>query len=128
LYLGLTDGDLVAQASLIDEAMADILADFKPARAFTLGKDGYDGHPDHIAMHESTLRVIGTLGLHSALHTLASEHQGEITMSYTVRKLGAMALHVSQRLHHDLSHWGGTNLYTPLITEKETYNINTAHL
>jgi LmbE family N-acetylglucosaminyl deacetylase len=116
------DGELSDIGQQLDDTLANIVHDFRPHRVFTLGPDGYDGHADHIAIHESAVRVIRHVGLLSTLHALDSRHQGEFVIEGSERKLGAMALHASQLIDTDLFRWGGTDVYAPLIS-RETYTI-----
>jgi LmbE family N-acetylglucosaminyl deacetylase len=124
VYLGLCDGRLVAAQPSLDDMLANVIDDFRPDRLFTTGADGYDGHTDHIEMRDSALRVVKRLGMYGvACYALDSQHRGELVIANSSRKLGAMALHSSQRVHDDLTRWGDTKLYTPLIIGAETYTL-----
>ena len=126
VYLGLPDGNLAAQSEALAASIADVADDFKPQRMFTLGPEGYDGHPDHIATHESAVaarRQLGALGVHMALLALGRElHAPAMVTAPSKRKLAAMALHISQRTVADLTRWGGGDTYTPVIVGPERYN------
>jgi LmbE family N-acetylglucosaminyl deacetylase len=124
VYLGLPDGGLAEEALALDEATTNVVEDFKPDRIYTTGADGYDLHPDHIIMHDSTVRAIrllGDFGLYAASYGLDSRHQGELAVPNSRLKLGAIAMHASQRVTENLARWGDTELYTPLITGDERY-------
>jgi hypothetical protein len=58
-----------------------------------------------------------------ALWGLAADHRGELRFrGATATKLGAMAVHASQKQHPNLLFWGNTSMYTPLILAGEIYH------
>lgn len=102
----------------------EVVQEIAPDRVFTTGPDGYDGHTDHIAVHDAAVAstaVLRRLGYETVLWALASDHQGELQVTGEfARKAGAVMMHGSQVVAK-LPHWGGTELYTPLIIGAETY-------
>jgi LmbE family N-acetylglucosaminyl deacetylase len=123
VYLGLNDGALTSEQSVLDDTLADIIESFKPDRIFTTGFEGYDGHADHIAMHKSALRALKERNVHRIVcYALDAQHRGEYVIPNSRLKLGAIAMHISQRISNDLTRWGESELYTPLITGSETYS------
>ena len=126
VYLELSDGRLHEQQAELQETLAEIVYDLQPNRIFTTGVTGYDGHVDHIVMHEAAVRSAGELlrsGREVEVWALDAEHNGALRIGGdTARKTGALAFHASQRQTPDLERWGDTGLYTPLIVGAETYS------
>lgn len=122
LYGELPDGFLSDRDQALDAWHGAVIQRLEPDAIYTSGPDGYDGHPDHIAVHESILRVCQHLSASAiTLNALDSSHEGSLVVSATLHKLGAMAYHATQRVTDDLERWGDTDLYKPLIIEAETY-------
>lgn len=130
VYLGLADGNLEEQATVLTESVQDAVDWIKPDRVITTGLDGYDGHPDHIATHMAAVSVadaMSIVGYDVMILALSAGHTGEVHLLGDIdRKLGAMGLHASQVVVPDLLQWGGTDLYTPLVTEGEAYTTSMA--
>jgi LmbE family N-acetylglucosaminyl deacetylase len=126
IYLGLPDGGLDHPDSHLDKLVTEAVDDIRPARIFTTGTDGYDGHTDHIAMHEAGVRAgrdLSRLGHEVVVWALDSRGMGEMSAYGNLHhKLGSMTLHVSQDQGPDLVYWGGTDLYAPVILGPETYD------
>lgn len=97
------------------------------SRVVTTGEHGYDYHPDHIALHVAAVaasREVFLSGHQVEIWALNREHRGaSVVWGDPGRKLGAMTCHATQKVHHDLLRWGGTDTYTPLITGPETYDV-----
>jgi LmbE family N-acetylglucosaminyl deacetylase len=125
VYLELADGGLTDDQERLDKLVEEVATDFAPDRIFTTGISGYDGHPDHIAMHNSAVRsarALRQLGYHTTVWALNEYHVGEYAISGDEqRKIGAMTVHASQNASSDPRYWGGVSLYTPLIIGRETY-------
>lgn len=126
-YAGLPDGMLSAHIGSLELHIGRLVAAHGITELVTAGPDGYDGHPDHIAVHHAALSAARTAlraGLDVRLYALNNLHRGEVKVrGNTARKLGAMAFHVSQTVGSDLLRWGGSDLYTPLIIRGETYDV-----
>lgn len=121
--MGLPDGFIGHDAKL-QTRINEVAVDFGPDRIFTLGRLGYDLHPDHIASHVAAIGAVSLLresGLETQAWLLSSEHQGEFVDGDYWQKTGAIALHVSQTVSTDFDHWGDTDLYTPLIVKGEHF-------
>jgi len=74
-------------------------------------------------VHNSIMRVCKQLGQASfTVYGLDSRHEGSHVVNATHQKVHAIEAHMTQRVVPDLDRWGGTVLYTPLITVAETYN------
>jgi LmbE family N-acetylglucosaminyl deacetylase len=127
VYLELADGGLTDDQERLDKLVEEVAVDYVPDRIFTTGISGYDGHPDHIAMHNSAVRsarALRQLGHHTTVWALNEHHVGEYVISGdTDRKIGSMTVHISQDVSPDPRYWGGVDLYTPLIIGLETYSI-----
>jgi LmbE family N-acetylglucosaminyl deacetylase len=125
IYLELPDGELSDHIDVITSHITSVMCDVSPRRVFTTGTDGYDGHPDHIGVHDAAMQatqVMRALGQEAIAWALAANHEGELRVGGRQdRKVGAMALHLSQRTTRDMTRWGNTDLYTPLIVGAETY-------
>jgi LmbE family N-acetylglucosaminyl deacetylase len=125
VYLQLPDGELSSREAELTSTILDVLGWVEPSRIFTMGSSGYDGHLDHIVAHSaavgaaaSTRQLAGEL----VICALTADHTGELWVAGdTGRKLGAIAMHVSQTVVPDLVQWGGTDIYEPLIKGAETY-------
>jgi len=123
-YHDLPDGVLAEYREKLDDVHAGLIERIEPDDIYTTGFDGYDGHTDHIEVHNSILRVVRRLGAAGiGIHALNSRHEGTLIVPATYHKLGAMACHVSQQAVDDLLYWSGTDLYTPLIRDAETYDV-----
>jgi LmbE family N-acetylglucosaminyl deacetylase len=127
-YLELPDGNLWSHVPLIQQALGTLISTHDISRLVTTGADGYDGHPDHIAMYFAALGAAHTAALDGRnieVWALNSSHEGErVIRGDSNRKLEAMACHTSQiRNPDDLTLWGGSKLYTPLIIGPETYDV-----
>ncbi len=100
----------------------------------TPGATGFDGHPDHIAVHHAAITardILRSNGRDVTLLELNAEDAGELVVPVRrPRKLSALALHASQM---PLTPAGVLDpaflqqypVYTPLLTH-ETYNITPA--
>jgi LmbE family N-acetylglucosaminyl deacetylase len=125
-YLELPDGRMAGYTDELDERIEDIVQQVRPDRIFTTGEDGYDGHPDHVATHFSVLRTAAKLQrLGSAVTVWSlnmSERNGLLIPGLLEVKLGAMDEHPSQKTVGDLTLWGGTDFYTPVILGPEVYS------
>lgn len=120
IYLGLPDGNLAGHGNQLAEHIGAIVDAIQPAHIYTTGPDGYDGHGDHIAVHAATLQAAAG---EQTIWGLAADHQGALSVTgNTNRKLGALSFHASQRVTQDMTRWGDTDVYTPLIVGAETYN------
>lgn len=120
-YPDLGDGQLCDSAAELEEQLANCLEVIEPNRIFTLGEDGYDGHPDHQAVHKACLRALARLGLDCELYGLSNTESAGLIVPSAERKLGAMALHRSQCVIDDLERWGDVDAYTRLIVGPETF-------
>jgi LmbE family N-acetylglucosaminyl deacetylase len=123
VYLGLQDG-AVAVGDIFQDSLNQVAFDFAPDRIFTLGRRGYDLHPDHIASHAVAMGAVSLLreaGQDVGAWALDEYHQGELVDGDYWRKVGAIAMHVSQTVSSDFDHWGGTDFYTPLIVKGEHF-------
>jgi LmbE family N-acetylglucosaminyl deacetylase len=121
--LGLPDGS-INRGGQLQASVNEVAFDFGPNRIFTLGSLGYDLHPDHIASHEAALGAVSLLrdaGNEVEAWSLNSDHEGEFQGGDYWQKTGAIALHASQTVSPDLDHWGGTDLYTPLVVKGEHF-------
>lgn len=134
----------------IAEQIVSLVIGHDIGQIMTLGADGYDHHPDHIASHmaaESAARTLRTLyGRDLGMLTLNSTHRGhdavESTPFLRQRKLGALASHQSQfpveplsersgTKHHvaiegfaiDADFWNNFADYQALIMQGETYDV-----
>ncbi len=117
------DGELADHIPQLREAIQELLADTAISTIVTLDEDGYDHHPDHIAVHDAVTGLTPDGGNRQRrLWLLDSAHQGEhIVTGDPKRKLGAMACHTSQfDLVNDAAYWTQTSPYAPLFT-RETY-------
>jgi LmbE family N-acetylglucosaminyl deacetylase len=124
-YLELPDGDMSSYGDELDEQIEDVVRQVKPDRIFTTGEDGYDGHPDHVATHFSVLRTaakLQRLGSAVTVWSLSmSERNGLLVPGLLEVKLGAMDEHPSQKVVADLTRWGGSGFYAPVIFGPEVY-------
>jgi LmbE family N-acetylglucosaminyl deacetylase len=123
VYLGLPDGAITAN-NIFQSSLNQVAVDFVPDRVFTLGRRGYDLHPDHVSSHEAALGAVSLLresGRDVGIWALDEYHQGELLDGDYWNKIGAMAMHVSQTVSTDFDHWGGTDFYTPLIVKGEHF-------
>lgn len=100
----------------------------------TPGAGGFDGHPDHIAVHEAAIEardILRSNGRDVALLELNAEDAGELVVPVRrSRKLSALALHASQMPLTpegilDPTFWEQYPVYTPLLRH-ETYDITAA--
>jgi LmbE family N-acetylglucosaminyl deacetylase len=122
LYAELPDSALDKYRDELDNLHAMLIEKIQPDAIYTTGPDGYDSHSDHIEVHDSIVRVVRRLGTSGiTLYCLNSKREGSLVVPASTRKLGAMACHVSQRTHEDITFWGNTDLYRPLIVDAETY-------
>lgn len=138
-YLDLPDGELSAYQDEITEQIIATIALRGISQIVTLGRQGYDEHPDHITTHlaaeaaakelrATCERRLGLLAL-NAVHN--GEHRRLANLALLRRKLGAMACHRSQfpiEVDHegatiDTEFWQSFSHYHPLIFYGETYNI-----
>jgi LmbE family N-acetylglucosaminyl deacetylase len=130
IYLELPDGELWPNIAYLQQALGEVIAREEISRVVTTGKKGYDKHPDHIALHAAAVeaaRAASLAGQDIEVWALIDRHEGEQKMFGDISlKLGAMALHRTQRVHPDLTLWGGSTLYTPLILGPETYDVITS--
>ncbi len=137
-----------------DNQLAELIVSYALAngicRVVSLGKSGFDGHPDHIASHQATSQACDILrndcGQDVQQLSLNGDHHGGHIVASTPlrreRKLGAMACHVSQfdiRRSEDANDsdgrlviagftigqafWEGFATYQPLVVDRETYDI-----
>jgi LmbE family N-acetylglucosaminyl deacetylase len=124
-YLELPDGGMSSYTDELDEKIEDVVRQVRPDRIFTTGEDGYDGHPDHIATHFSVLRTaarLQRLGSSVTVWSLSmSERNGLLVPGLLEVKLGAMDEHPSQKAVTDLTRWGGSDFYAPVIFGPEVY-------
>lgn len=100
----------------------------------TLGGNGFDGHPDHIATHlaaQHAQEVLRAHGRDVTLLELSDNDQGELVLTTdTPRKLSALAIHASQM---PLTSEGILDpaflrqypIYSPLLV-RETYDVTPA--
>lgn len=148
-YLNLPDGDLASSthfAQLVT-ALRHLILSEHITRIFTLGADGFDEHPDHIATHLATLKALEQIqqkhpSLAFEVYALNAHGRGEHIVSVdTRRKLHAMCAHKSQFLvseqdekdtkncaiicgHSiDTDFWEYFKPYHQLILKQETYNF-----
>lgn len=147
-YLGLPDGRLWAHQAEITEHIVTTILSNDIGEVMTLGRHGYDEHPDHITTHlaaESAIRVLRRqFGRAVGLSALSQNHSGNhVTAVYgdtRQRKLGALAAHQSQFPIHpadpeasgnkvtmdgyaiDGDFWESFGLYHPLVLHAETYD------
>lgn len=54
-YFGFTDGQLAAKHPHLARRLAGIIIENEIAAVFTPGQEGFDGHPDHIAVHRAAV-------------------------------------------------------------------------
>lgn len=143
------DGSLKGYHDELAASIVETSLESNITSLFSLGEDGFDGHQDHISSHEAVVAAAGILrygyGRDVRHYSLNSRHSGEQVVFAThgsrARKLGAMACHQSQfdisRPGTDLAgrldihghtvgeeFWSGFKPYHPLITDKETYDLN----
>lgn len=98
----------------------------------TMGPDGYDGHPDHIATHQAALQAQRLLHEQNySVYVLALRRDGAGEVVFAVdreRKMAALAHHATQM---PLDAHGQLDVqrflqehaaYSPLL-ERETYDI-----
>lgn len=118
------------------EVITELLAVQGMQRIVTLGRAGYDGHPDHVTTHLAGERAIKQLAQtdrqleHLALN---DTHTGEWHRPATDLwcKLGAMSCHASQfaitrhpgHLAIEPAFWESFSPYHPLILQGETYDL-----
>jgi LmbE family N-acetylglucosaminyl deacetylase len=128
LYLELPDGKLMQQIPRLQYVLGLLAATHGITRLVTTGEEGYDKHPDHIATYIAAVGAALEARLHGReleVWGLNSRHCGELAIyGDRERKLGAIACHATQKAHPDLTFWGGTPLYTPLILGPETYDLS----
>ena len=100
----------------------------------TPGARGFDGHPDHIAVHEAAVEardILRNNGRDVTLLELNADNAGELVVPVRrPRKLSALALHASQMPLTpegilDPTFWEQYPVYVPLTT-RETYDIKAA--
>lgn len=99
----------------------------------TPGAGGFDGHPDHIAVHEAAVDardILRSTGRDVTLLELNADDAGELVVPvHHPRKFSALALHASQM---PLTPEGIVDpvflqqhpIYTPLL-RRETYDVTT---
>lgn len=106
-HLGLPDGELANHIPALAGRIASIVAKYSISTIVSLGIQGYDDHPDHIASFWSAELAAAWLYSRHNYHVghlaLNSQHSGEIVIAGTperqIRKLGSMACNRSQ---HDV--------------------------
>ncbi len=149
-YLGLPDGNLTKHLPDMTEQIITFVNRHDVFRVFTLGRDGYDNHPDHVATHNAAETAIGILneqyGKHLTLLALNNLQGGSHALVATEDsrklKLAAMSCHKSQfviapfkeyedKTCHQLdgfaiqaSCWKHLSIYHPLILQGETYDLS----
>lgn len=150
IYLGLPDGELWQHQAEIAETIVSVVIRHNIGHVMTLGANGYDHHPDHIASHFAAANAVRTLRTHYDrnlnLLTLNNRHCGSEAVKSTTylrqRKLGALASHQSQfplsplnggfATEHsvvvegfviDPDFWNSFAHYQPLILRGETYDV-----
>ena len=127
IYLELPDGQLDEYSAELKKSLEGVASGILPQRIFTLGAMGFDGHADHIATHVSALSVAKDLreaGQETVVWALTHDQESEyFVVGNLPRKLGSMAMHISQTTGPDLLNWGGTDFYRPVILGPEAYDI-----
>lgn len=148
-YLNLPDGDLANTthfAQLVTSLRHLVLSEHI-TRIFTLGTEGFDEHPDHIATHLATLQAVEQIQqrhpeIAFEIYALNAYGTGEHVIAVnTQRKLQAMCAHKSQFLIYeavksaspdctvicghaiDKDFWDYFKPYHQLILQQETYNF-----
>jgi LmbE family N-acetylglucosaminyl deacetylase len=147
-YLDLPDGELWAHEATISARVVAMVVARGIKRIITLGRAGYDGHPDHIATHMAAETAVKTLRVEHDVQVehiaLNAHHEGEYKIAVTAqsqeRKFGALACHQSQfrvqllagttyEKHSEIAgwsveedFWSSFSLYHPLILKAETYD------
>lgn len=125
IYTGMPDGELEGQCQLLADEIVLAAQSLGITHLHTLGRQGYDGHSDHIATHEATMLATKQLADTAPASVLAlnAAHKGELAVrGDPYRKLGAMACHISQFALHNDQFWAEFSRYTPLIWAQETYD------
>jgi LmbE family N-acetylglucosaminyl deacetylase len=137
-YLNIPDGSLTYKQSEIAEHIAQLALARDITRIVTLGDDGYDGHPDHIATHMAAAwavkQMLDTANQPIQLFALDSRQQGRYTVLANGRqqhKLRAMASHASQfdikfsenSFTPGIEFWLGFLPYHQVVEIGETYDI-----
>lgn len=148
VYLGLQDGDLERSRKELAEAIVDVALERRVGQIFTLGNNGFDGHPDHVSSHQAAVlavKKLHDLGSYVSLLGLSSSHDGRHAVEGSDRarstKLHAMSSHTSQfpiwsAGKYDFSgepvevsgykiepgFWNDFQTYHPLIMNAETFD------
>lgn len=149
-YLNLPDGDLAdtQQFAQLTTQLYHLLLSEHITRVVTLGPEGFDEHPDHIATHLAVIKAIERIQLEhpdAAFQIFALNAHGNGSHAVPVdtrRKLHAMCAHKSQFLvseaavspfEHciticgcsiDSAFWDYFAPYHELILKQETYDIS----
>jgi LmbE family N-acetylglucosaminyl deacetylase len=101
-YLGLPDGQLSrpVQRLRLTQQFGTLMLRHDIDSVLTPGAEGFDGHPDHIAVHETALLASGLLrllGKDIAAWALQADGAGELAVPVDrERKYAALAHHHSQ--------------------------------
>jgi len=130
-YFGLPDGRLhtPGKATRMLALLDRIIESYHITALFSPGADGFDGHPDHIAVD----RAVVTSGKHHAMPVwrLNASGKGEAVVPVNpVHKRRAVARHISQlTIVEDPAHAHGFHVpelvhpaYNGLLYEQETYD------
>ncbi len=149
VYLGLPDGQLWQHEAEIAEQLIALALMHNITRFLTLGRSGYDEHPDHITTHlaaETAARTLRSRHEHGmGVLALSATHNGNHRIAaHTAsrqRKLGAIASHQSQfpisiasgksdgdvvqldGYEVESGFWNSFSTYHTLILHGETYEL-----
>lgn len=129
-YFGLADGQLGSsdeQAELADQIW-NLLAKRTFAAIFTPGEHGFDGHPDHIAVHQAAMLAVKEMVTRPMIWSLDSSI-GDVSVAPDAQtKLLAAAYHETQ--YPDVPAAvaeGNLKPYSELIFSGEHYQDNTLY-
>lgn len=101
-------------------AVSQVLAEAALDGIVTIGPDGYDGHPDHIATFHAS-QAVAEESEQYKLWALDGAHSGNLVMAGgPERKLGALAHHRSQTTITTAGPYWHNSVYAPLFRQ-ETY-------
>lgn len=142
-FLSLPDGKLSDSTyyEQLVQSLQELLLAEPISEIYTLGAQGYDGHPDHIATHKALLEAVKRTNCNATIYGLNANHSGSrVIPVHTHRKLYAMSAHGSHFLIHDSEQlpftkstpvsgysidtdfWEYFTPYHRLILEQETYD------
>ncbi len=132
-YLGLPDGHLSesGQTDRLSQALGQLFLALNVTVVITPGEHGFDGHPDHRAVHRAALQAIDWLQHQNrSIRSFGLEQNGAIAISVDrQRKLANLAYHQTQfSISHDGEGWQPSPAsaallkpYASLLDDSERY-------